>query len=712
MSSLVFRLPAMMIVIACLTGLAVAISAYFAVSHSTQEAVTSRLNDLADSHSRALARSWEHARADLVVQADRTFTASSLVELAKWTGQGGETLQTVLDHYRGGEKMSPADRVAITGKGHDHGYSLHHVQVHETYASVMAQAGFADILLVSNTGRVVYSVTKGAEFGRLISDPDLVHSGLGRVVDRARLALAGEIASVDFAPYDVVGGDARSFLALRIDAPASKAGDAPQGFLVVSLGSAFIDDTLAVSTGGLRFTTAHVVGADGLLRSGLRARLSGIAPADPLDAAALRAASGRLIPMQSRDGEALVATGRELRIGDWTWYVWLTKTEVQAYQVIERLRVSIMLAGLAAIVPLIFIALPVGLWVARPIRGLADALAGIAAGKTDETIPGAHRRDEIGCIAAAVQRIRATLIRDEQVRNAERDERAREAERQRMELMGQLAVELEDSVLSMTTSVSAAAADLALTAQDLSRGALETQDNAGTVHQSTSRAVKTIQSIENAASELSTAIDLLDEDMQASEATARSARQYADEMAPVIECLAAGATRVSDVMGIISQIASQTNLLALNATIEAARAGEAGRGFAVVASEVKGLSGQTARAIEDISRQVSLMNAATGATVESIAGIRRMISDLSEAVERSAATTRRQQTVTHAIVADVGVTTGEFSRIGEATRQLSTGSEETSAAACAVHRASGELSELAASLKARINGYITQVRVA
>jgi methyl-accepting chemotaxis protein len=134
-----------------------------------------------------------------------------------------------------------------------------------------------------------------------------------------------------------------------------------------------------------------------------------------------------------------------------------------------------------------------------------------------------------------------------------------------------------------------------------------------------------------------------------SAAKARQSIAQAEATNATIGSLTAAADNIGSVVGLIANIASQTNLLALNATIEAARAGDAGKGFAVVASEVKSLATETAKATDQISKQITLVQEATRRSVAEIAGTGTTIAEIANKVEAVAASVDEQAAATGAI---------------------------------------------------------------
>ncbi len=203
--------------------------------------------------------------------------------------------------------------------------------------------------------------------------------------------------------------------------------------------------------------------------------------------------------------------------------------------------------------------------------------------------------------------------------------------------------------------------------------------------------------------EITTTVKQNADNAQAASQLATAARNTADKGGEItqqavdaVTRIEESARRISDIVGLMDEIAFQTNLLALNASVEAARAGEAGKGFAVVAQEVRALAQRSADASRDIKGLITDSNAQvktgatlvnqTGASLVEIVGAIKKVSDI---VAEIAAASREQAGGLEQINTAVA-------QMDEMTQRNGALVEETSASAQQLANQSAQLAELVA----------------
>ena len=252
--------------------------------------------------------------------------------------------------------------------------------------------------------------------------------------------------------------------------------------------------------------------------------------------------------------------------------------------------------------------------------------------------------------------------------------------------------EVVSTLTENASSIRSGAGEISQASDDLSR---RTEGQAATLEETAAALDQLTASVKSAADGANQA----DMAMRSARDEAEASGAVVSDAVSAMEQIQKSSDQISQIIGVIDDIAFQTNLLALNAGVEAARAGEAGRGFAVVASEVRALAQRSSEAAKEIktlistsSEQVDRGVGLVGRAGDALSKIVASVTEISGLVTNIAASSKEQA---------IGISeiNNGVNQLDQVTQQNAAMVEESTAASHALRSEANALGEIIARFR-------------
>lgn len=369
---------------------------------------------------------------------------------------------------------------------------------------------------------------------------------------------------------------------------------------------------------------------------------------------------------------------------------------------------TIILTVLASLVLGALLAWIVGKVIANPIIDITDSMRSLSEGDTSVDIHGQDRKDEIGAMANAVEVFKQNKITADTLSAQQREEEERKEQEHKR--VSNLITGFEATMTTVLSNLSEADESMRNVQSEVQSSAEATKSESATVASAITQANQNVETVASAAEELSSSISEIGRQVSDATVVSNEAVSTAHDTTAQIQVLEENVSKISEIVGLINDIADQTNLLALNATIEAARAGDAGKGFAVVASEVKSLANQTAVATEEISNQISKVQNSTSSAVDSIGTVTTVIEKISEISSSIASAVEEQGVATSEIARNVEEAAEGTQSVSRSISDVLRLAERSDAAANDMSKTSESLSGETRALQDRVKTFLQEVQ--
>lgn len=252
------------------------------------------------------------------------------------------------------------------------------------------------------------------------------------------------------------------------------------------------------------------------------------------------------------------------------------------------------------------------------------------------------------------------------------------------------------------------------------------------VHEGIGASTHSLDTIRGSTGELSSLADLASENVTvlatATEQLAQSASEIGQQVTAAtklteeatetaaragdhVDRLRESTSRIDSIVNLIATIAKQTNLLALNARIEAARAGDAGKGFAVVAAEVKTLAGQTQRATEEISQQVTSLRRDAEESIDTLEGVATVLEQIRPLFSGIASSVDEQIATTNALSQNAAGSSKFTHDVSDRAKNINRSVSRLTEESGEIDRSAGNASDLARTLATRLSIFLRQTEI-
>jgi methyl-accepting chemotaxis protein len=202
---------------------------------------------------------------------------------------------------------------------------------------------------------------------------------------------------------------------------------------------------------------------------------------------------------------------------------------------------------------------------------------------------------------------------------------------------------LKDNANKTAERIGATIGEIKRSANEVTNASAEISTSTTDLSQRTEEQAASLEQTSASMEEIAATVKKNAENAQQANGSAGNARDVANRggqvVAKAVEAMGqieGSSRKISDIIGVIDEIARQTNLLALNAAVEAARAGEAGRGFAVVASEVRSLAQRSSQAAKDIKDLITNSNSQVQDGVELVNKAGTALAEIVESINQVA----------------------------------------------------------------------------